>query len=209
MTSLIYPCSILILGRKNSGKTTILYNIIKYYSNPIEKIYIYTATPHQSIYDKIAEDERVRIFDTLPEKDELGEIIIERKEDGKFIQKLVVFDDFYSEINKNKDYEFINDLFTKGRHFNCSICELSQVIFNINMAKRLNADYIFLCKFTNMRAVKTLFLQIYDNPNLLLEAYKKAIKENDGHGFLLIDNRTNNPLLRFRNSSLNICFTRL
>jgi len=207
--TLQYPCSIFILGSKNSGKTTILANIIKFYSKPIKNIYIYTSTGHQDIYIKISEDPRVEIFNNLPTKEELDIIISKKDENDNYTQKLIVFDDYYAEINNNKNYNYINDIYTKGRHFNCSICEISQVIFTLNMSKRLNIDYIFLCRFNNMRAIKTFFNQIYDNPSLLLEAYKKCIKKNNNHGFLLIDNKTNNNLLRFRCSSLDEVFTNL
>jgi len=196
-----YPCSISILGVRGSGKTNTLLNILKFYSDPIEEIYIYCSTIEQDGYiNLLNEDKRIINVDTEPPDEETLNTIMEIEKN-----KMIIFDDLFDVVN-NKKYEYLNKVYTYGRHKNLSICELSQSIFKVSILKRINSDYIFLHRINDINNVKIFLKKFYDDGERLLKCYLYAIKKNNGHGFLLIDNKTNNDILRFRDNSLDHSF---
>ena len=127
------------------------------------------------------------------------------------LQTCLVLDDLMYSQNT-----YINNLFTSGRHKNCSIIELTQRIFNSTKSRtnRLNTNYFCIGPFGDMQEFTTLARQI--NPikyKQILEAYKHITSEK--YHFLIIDLNThiltvkNKDYLKFRDTNWDECIISL
>ena len=125
-----HPSNSLIVGKTNSGKTNILFNLIA--QNSIyEKIYIYTNNVYDKylwLKNKFKND--VHIF--------INEINFDKISKDKI--NLVVFDDLVLSNEK------ISKLFTQSRKLNVSCVFISHRYFCIDRLLRNNLNYIIFTK---------------------------------------------------------------
>jgi hypothetical protein len=212
-----HPFRALIAGMSGSGKTTICINLlIDNIMSPFDRV-IWVSNPTSLKQQKIINlknkmKNKLILIEGLDEEE-----IKKYMEDGynKGLQQLFVFDDLLNEKNK----KIIDELFTNGRHFGCSVAELSQRIFSDDSrTRRVNCDLYMVSNFGDVRECNNLFQMLTTDKNNLhkiADAYRNTV---DGKGigkFFIIDRQSaysNNPthkLLKFRNNSLLDCYVHL
>jgi len=109
-------------------------------------------------------------------------------------QNLIVFDDFLTDKNQ----KIIEDFYKLGRKRNVSMVYLAQVFHKVPKVIRENCDYLFLFAVNNNRELNNIAYTMASDINIdtFKKLYKKAISEP--YGFLTIDKKTLNPLLKYR-----------
>jgi hypothetical protein len=184
-----------IIGPSGSGKTWMMLSMVL---NDIhfDKIYVFAKDLEEPLYiflkdffkkcknkiEKITNKSCPEIayfsssLEDIPDVDDLD----------KTKQNLIIFDDFVNE----KDQNFIEDLFIRGRKKHTSIIYLSQSYFKTPKIVRLNSEYFALfniCDKKELRSIAdTHSTKIsYDS---FMNLYKQCMREK--YQFLLIDNKT-------------------
>ena len=178
----IHPCRCIITGPSNVGKTYFLTNIILNIINEYDKIYIYSPSLHQDLYQKLIkcftnyipihiipnilneEDIDIVIEETTNNKDfEKSNIEIEtfdNIEELKYPQEyennsIIILDDLNEkEINNDR----IQAMFKRGRHNNLSIFIISQDYYELpKKTIRANGNIFHLFKPNNFLDVRNIF----------------------------------------------------
>ena len=174
-----HPTDTLIVGKSNSGKTNILFNLIA--QNCIyEKIYIYINNidvRYSWLKNKFKND--VHIF--------INEINFDKISKDKI--NLVIFDDL---VFSNKK---ISEFFTKSRKLNVSSVFISHRYFCIDRLLRNNLDYIIFTKLD-----KTEIRLIYNDISLHidLKEFEKINNDLVKYDFIIIDKYNEHDFMRIR-----------
>ena len=171
----------LISGPSGCGKTNLLYHIIRKPLVYFDKIYLFSKSIEQDKMQMILD-----VFDELTEKvgynivDVSNDEVIPLNEFPIENQKLVIFDDFLNDTNK-ENREKINEYFTGGRNRNCSCIYISQGFFQTPRIVRINCSHF--CVFGSQESADRTMI----SKNLLIkpEVYDEATK--DPFSFLWID----------------------
>lgn len=129
------------------------------------------------------------------------------------LQQLVVFDDLIAHSKS----PLIAEMFTAGRHKNCSTVELVQQCFAPGTRlHRINCDIFVNFTFGDAREAKMLFQQICPNDwKKLAEAYNESTRGKGPGSYFLIDQQAarsidpDHRILRFRSSSLDNVYPEL
>jgi hypothetical protein len=184
-----HPCTIIIAGPTQSGKSTFVQNFINekdvLFDEKITEI-IYCLPQGQS--SNLNLNNSITVHEGIPEAQ-----LFEDK-----IPRLVILDDLMRESDGN-----VVDLFTRGSHHqNISVIFVTQNIFNQAKGQRdisLNSHYL-IC-FKNPRdkvQIMNLARQVYpENSKFIQEAYIDATSKP--FGYLLFDlTQTQNDAYRFR-----------
>ena len=178
----IHPCRCIITGPSNVGKTYFLTNIILNIINEYDKIYTYSPSHHQELYQKL-----IRCFSTyipihiIPNvfNEENIDIIIEEVINNKDFQKSDIEIETFDNIEKLKypqEYQdnsiiILDDLnqkemddprvqamFKRSRHNNLSIFIVSQDYYELSKKTiRCNGNIYHLFKPNNFRDVINLY----------------------------------------------------
>lgn len=188
------PFTAIVAGPTSSGKSTIVFRLIKYRNEMIDcemKEVIYCLPPGQQIKipDFIQADRKVKFRSGIPDFSKIN--------DGK--PRLVVLDDLMGKISAE-----VMELFTRGSHHqNISVLFLVQNIFfggsKLFRTISLNAHYIILTKNPrDKNQISTLAVQVSpENSAALRNAFRDATK--DAYSYLLFDSSQRCPdMLRFR-----------
>ena len=167
----------LLCGPSNSGKTNTLMHMI-YTLLYYDKVYLYAKNIEQSKY-------RDMIDMFQPISKEVGYDVIEASNDQIIPvsdltddnQKLVIFDDFVCEKNRNP----LVDYFIRGRQKNCSVIYLSQSYYKTPKDIRLNCSHFCIYDFplNNERSL------ICRENNIPKQLYEKATEEP--YSFMYLD----------------------
>ena len=201
-----HPYRMCITGESGSGKTKWLMDLLLHKKTPFDRVlwvapkYSLEQTKMQNL--KRAKKKKLVLFDDIANEEPINKAISEGHNRG--MQQVVVFDDLMSSENK-----FMQDLFTSGRHKNCSIIEICQRIFTgKNRTHRLNTNYFVIFNFGDQLELKMLARQLYPNHHdKVLEAYNDATAKP--YGCLIIDQKCktmedpNRLLLRLRDTELD------
>ena len=189
------PCTTIISGSSNGGKTVLTHNILH------NKDLLYNVLPkktflfykkYQEIYDSMLKsglvDELIEVEDEMVGEKEFEKLVLPYKNDGG---SLCVFDDCMELIDSTN-----SKIFTKiAHHENCSIIFLTQSLFVDNKHYRVmsrNATYIIVMKNPrDVAQIKNLSIQMGVDKNLLVEAYKEATKK--AYSYLLLDFHPTTP----------------
>ena len=167
--SLNHPRNTLIVGKTNSGKTNILFNLIA--QNSIyEKIYIYTNNiddKYSWLKNKFKND--VHIF--------INEI------------NFVIFDDL---VFSNKK---ISEFFTKSRKLNVSYVFIRHIYFCIDKLLRNNLDYIIFTKL-DKKEIRLLYNDI--GLHIDLKEFEKINNDLEKYDFIIIDKFNEYDFMRIR-----------
>ena len=177
-----HPCRCIIAGPSNVGKTYFLSNIILNIKNEYDKIYIYSPSLHQDLYQKL-----IKCFSNyipihiipniLNEKD--IDIVIDEIVNNKDFQKsdteIETFDNIeefkYPQEYENNSIIILDDLnqkemddprvqamFKRSRHNNLSIFIISQDYYELSMKTiRCNCNIFHIFKPNNFRDVINLY----------------------------------------------------
>ena len=194
-----HPCRCIITGPSNSGKTYFLTNLILNIINEYDKIYIYSPSLHQNLYQKLIkcfsnyipiniipnilneEDLDIVIEEIINDKDfQKSEIEIEtfdNIEELKYPQEyennsIIILDDLNEkEINNEK----IQAMFKRARHNNISIFIISQDYYEIpKKTIRANGNIFHLFKTNNYLDVRNIY-QDKASMDMTLDEFKSLI----------------------------------
>ena len=184
------PCSIIIAGPSQSGKTTFTHNLLKSkkaFNGNIKKI-IYCYGEWQPSYDKMKKDvKNIHFFHGVPKN--IGNLFKKNERPG-----ILILDDLMWDCGSSKQ---IVDLFTRGSH-HCDITTLylTQNLFPPEKHARtisLNAHYIIT--FKNPRdavSVRTLAQQAFPgHVPYVIESFQDATSKP--YGYLLFDLHPSTP----------------
>lgn len=182
------PLTSLIAGTTSSGKTTLLFDILRHshdiFTVPPKKI-IYSYNVWQNLFEDMKKDlSQIEFVQGVPNKDDLDMWNVEQPS-----HKVLILDDLLEKAAKNID---IVDLFCQySRHFNFSVFFVVQNLFaNGKHFKTisLNTQYFFLLK-QNRDQSQLLALAKQAFPGqvrYVLDAYRKSTEERP-YGYLLLD----------------------
>jgi len=178
--SLNHPFTCMMAGPSQSGKTTLLVNILK--NNEI----LITPNPNRIVYCyKIYDKQIVQALSELQVEFNQGLPTLETFD--KNISNLIILDDLMEQVVKDREMQ---DLFTvNSHHSNISVFFLTQNLFTQAKFSRtisLNCQYLILMNNPrDKQQIYTLGRQMYPtNPNYLVECYQDATRINYGYLFL-------------------------
>ena len=205
-----HPFRAIVAGASGCGKTYWTLDKLQHKDSPFDSV-LWCAPGYSLKQQKLKNFQHnmrgnVVFIDGL-NQEEIQKNIEENEQQGN--QTCIVLDDLMHDENK-----FINNLFTSGRHQNCSIIELCQRLYanNKQRTNRLNTNYFILFPFgADKSEFQTLARQI--NP---LE-YKRIIEKynlctDKEHGCLIIDANTHTykmngkNILKFRDTEFDQVF---
>ena len=155
------PCSILVVGPTQSGKTMLTYRIIKqskamFTTQPVKIVYCYSV--YQELFAKMERElENIPLHEGLPLNDQMDSWSEGRE------HMLLVLDDLLTSSVNNAD---ILNLFTvKSHHQNISVLFLTQNLYHspskFMRTISLNVSYIICLK--NHRDQHQLTVSFLDN----------------------------------------------
>ena len=184
-----YGFFILLIGKPNSGKSTMWLNLINKkskntYYKKFDKEYIFSNSLH-TITEQIKLDPE-RMFDGI---DQLEETIENIKNDNSGTN-LIILDDLVCDI---KDPEFILRLIYNRRHIGCgvSIIITSQVYNKIRLSIRKCCTDLILFNTSNKRELASIY---EDFIHLTKDEYHDVIRycfKGSNHDFIWLDVSTN------------------
>jgi ribosome biogenesis GTPase A len=164
LMNIIHPFRVLIFGKPNAGKSTIIKNIVLRAKPQFEKIIIihYDASNTKE-YDDIKEENDNESFIMMND--------IPNPRDNKLfdpkIKKLLIFDDIeYKTLNKSETNKLDRCFGYLSTHKNTSICLASQNMTNIPVAVRRMSNFMIMFKVPDLEL-------------LFLFARKIGIKKDD------------------------------
>ena len=186
------PCSIMVAGPSNSGKTTLCIKLVQQsdymFSEPPAEIFWCYAEP-QPAYSKLPS--HVEMIQGLPPMDRLRA--------NPSHHKLCILDDMMTDYSKSSA---VTELATRGcHHMNCSLLLIVQNAFYGQRTVRINMTYLILLKNpTDKTQVENLSRQMYKNKTLA-HAYIAATEKS--HSALLVDlHQKTDERLRLRSGIL-------
>ena len=177
-----HPCRVIITGPSNISKSVFLTNLILNIINDYNKIYIYSPSLHQEIYQKLIKCFSnyipINIISNILNEDDI-DIVIEEMINNKDFQKsdieietfdnieelkfpqeyennsIIILDDFNEkEINNEK----IQAMFKRGRHNTLSIFIISQDYYELpKRTIRCNGNVFHLFKPNNYLDVRNIY----------------------------------------------------
>ena len=191
-----HPCRCIITGPSNVGKSVFLTNIILNIINEYDKIYIYSPSIYQDLYQRL-----IKCFNNyIPIKtianilneedlDILIEKIINHKDFEKSNIEIVTFDNIeelrYPQEYENNSIIILDDLnekeinndkiqsmFKRGRHNNLSIFIISQDYYELpKKTIRANGNIFHLFKPNNFLDIRNIF-QDKASMDMILSEFK-------------------------------------
>jgi hypothetical protein len=188
-----YGFFMIIDGKPNSGKTTMLLNMLKKTKNKdtlyhkFDKVFLFSASLHTIGVKLKLPDERM--FDTL---EELSEILDELRDQEEKEQVLIIIDDLISDINNS---EVFTKMVYNRRHIcgSISIIITTQVYNKLPLSIRKAADNLVIFTTTNKKELESIY-QEYVNTSR--EEFNEIVKYSfqNNHDFLFI--KTDNTFYR-------------
>ena len=156
--------NILIIGRRATGKSTLVKNIIT--TKPTKTIIISPSIEYHNPYSEIP---NVTYYNTLDNIENILEQNI-----------TIVLDDA---LFNTRDYNKINELLYKGRHYNIRVIITLQYP-SIPPAIRANFDYIFLFQENQFRTKMTLYEhygKIFPTYDVFVDTFNKITKDSSSY----------------------------
>ena len=207
ISGLIY----LIIGKKGSGKSSLLLNLLKtkqkdgglkkYYDN----IYFISPTassPNEKKFKKLVEElqDDDKFYDTYNEQnlnkivDEIKEYNNEHSDDNPL--HLLILDDCVLDLGKSNSDSILNKLVILARHLRTSVFILSQKYNAINTVIRRNTDIISFFRTDNKKELKSLADDVNVDEHKLKALYEFATA-GSSNDFLHI-NLLSNPVSYYK-----------
>ena len=178
--------NVIALGKRKSGKSTVIYNIIKELMKDKRFFLVIFSKNayHDPVYLKLAKDyPNTRIWMSANVKDDFEQMteVLKNNQDPKQFF-ICVLDDVSKDLrNKDLAYHYLI-----SRNQKCVNLIGAHFLKNIDPSTRGNIDVYLLFK-NQLRALEELIeeLDIHFDPDLLKQAYLHSTKED--HGFCTID----------------------
>jgi GTPase SAR1 family protein len=184
-----YGFFILLVGKPNSGKSTLWINLINKkakntYYKKFDKVFIFSNSLH-TITTKIKLDKE-RMFNGI---DNLEEVLEEIKDTEG--QNLIILDDVVTDIKGSDDY--ILKMIYNRRHMGggVSLIITSQVYNKVPLAVRKCATELVIFNTTNKKEIESIF---NDFINIDYDTYQKLIKycfKSNIHDFMIVKTSDN------------------
>ena len=175
--TLVHPFKACLIGRPNSGKTTVMHNLflrIQMSNKPFQTLLIIqpsTSKEHDIL------DPTITLFD-IPE---IESIVSE--DNGK---TLIIIDDFdMSKLDTNQKRNLSMLFRYISSHHNISVMLSYQSFFDIPTIIRKTCNYFFIWKTNNVDELGTIAKRTGYNKKTFQSIFNKYIK--DKHDFLVID----------------------
>ena len=203
------PSSSILYGIPGAGKTTFIASLIlsPVLYIPYDRLMIFASDLQDDKYQLIKEK-----FEKIEEKlskkykqevkiltmsDKLSDVPIIDTLDRK-LTTMVVFDDMIEKAN-NREHEIVTSYFVRGRRMGCCTFYLTQSYFEIPRVQRTASNYLVLFKINNLFDLKAVHRDvIFDMPlEDFIKMYYDILKDNP-HGYVIIDMRQVDPLLKIR-----------
>ena len=177
-----HPCRCMITGPSNVGKTYFLTKIILNIINEYDKIYIYSPSLHQELYQRLIKCFRnyipLHIISNILNEEDIDIVIdvivnkkdfeksdteietFDNKEDLKFPQEyennsIIILDDLYQ---KEMDDPRVQAMFKRSRHNDLSTFIISKDYYELSKKTiRCNGNIYHIFKPNNFRDVINLY----------------------------------------------------
>lgn len=205
-------CNIFIVAKKKSGKTTLIYNILKNIlsSENEQKVFFFVSTmDNDIIYEKIFQllkyngifyEKYNSLIDDEDGTNNLLKVIKNLdpvdKSNNTYPENIFIFDDLSSELKKAT---IINTLIKQNRHYKAKTIFSSQYITDLDPAARLNIDYCLVFKGLTEENLRRL----YDSLELWTDSFEEFKKIYDAvvysgkYTFLYIDRQNEEFRINF------------
>lgn len=134
----------IVLGPSFSGKTNLIFHIIKHSPNIYTHLHIIARNPDQEIYNYLRD--KLEGFITFYDPDNPPSVD-DIKSNGAL--QLVVIDDYSNDKILQKN--LFSHYFTRGRHKLLSTIFLSHSYFATDKMIRLNSEFVFILKANSKR----------------------------------------------------------
>lgn len=192
-------CNIFILAKKNSGKTTLIFNMIQHLLKKgyDQVVYFFVATINKDIiyekitdmlkynlieyhcYDAVVNEDRVNVLDAVLEN--IKEI---DKDNYDYPENIFIFDDISCDL-RNKS---VSKLLKSNRHYKSKVIISSQYVTDITPSVRLQLDYCLVFKNLSLANLRNIYasLDIWIDFDKFKSYYDYATKQSN-HSFLYID----------------------
>lgn len=175
--------TILLVGKRHSGKSVLLKNMLSYYSKTFSKIYACSGTEEVNefylksglvspdcIYESYSEEFGMKLIDGLKKANKGVDIDKQKK-------CLLILDDCIADTNFHQS-KTLKNMFANGRHYSLSLIVTTQHLHSVSPLQRSNTDFSFIGQQTNEsievlcktyfsgKITKAQFLQLYDENTL-------------------------------------------
>lgn len=180
-----YPANVLVIGKRFSGKTTLLLNVID--PEEFDNVFIITVSDQTGNLNSLCRSDMC-ILNSI--SDEFIEKLIEIHKENRTTRTLILFDDFLGSDFDPKRSQKMKLLASSGRNFNISVVFSSQDIVGVPMMFRRNVEYLFLGAM-NANSIEKVSREFStaDMPRKQLEVNLKELAKSKEHSFLFYDDR--------------------
>jgi len=193
-----HPHNALIVGRRNSGKSTTLLSLLNTdvakggLRRRFKRIYIISPTmPHdpkfKKLYDEVNDEGN---YYELPTEENFAEILEKikamREEDPKE-ESLLILDDVIDKLAKSNSNSILNHAIICGRHYKLSIYTLSQKFNSISTIARCNAEVIICFNIANKKEYESFRDELNYDAKKFDDIYNVAMNGGGSHNFLTIN----------------------
>ena len=192
------PGLYLLIAPPGSGKTSLIrFEIFKgAQKKTYNFVFIFTSTPDD--YNDIINSDYIY---TRFSEDSLARIMKFQK-DNPGCRILLIFDDMVGAMNFNSD--LINQLVTQYRHYNLGVVIATQYCKKIPPTTRESCTKAFILGLNSRDAFKACF-ESFGQVFQKLNVFQNYIEKNTmNHNFIVIDNKTRDPNLRFTIKKIDI-----
>jgi hypothetical protein len=197
------PFRALIVGSSGSGKTMLVFELIKRMKGTFNKIILCVKNKSEPLYEWLADTldkDQLEVYEgaeNVPNVDNY-----DTKDDPNGPQQiLAIFDDLVLDKNQSQ----ITQFFIRGRKISggISCCYLTQSYYQTPKIIRLNCNYLFIKKLSSERDLNLILSEISLGVSKarLMEIYKQAT--DDKLKFLMVDIDAP-PEKRFRINFLDV-----
>jgi hypothetical protein len=181
-----WPATMLFVGKRFSGKTSLLLTLLKDQKKKFDNLFVITVSKHTGNLAKLVDDEE-NIFEPSEFDDNVIEWLLDFQVENPKAKTLLVFDDCIDGKNAPSKLKM---LATSGRNFNISMIFCTQVLRGqgaMDPALRKNVDYLF-CGRNFMSSCQQL-AEEYSNVDLDMKQLKREILKIKDHGWLVYNEK--------------------
>ena len=187
-TMLFKPCSVFgIIGRRDTGKSTIVSNLLKHFENNNaidECIIICPSDNYSKFYEKLTHDLNYKLYYEL-DLDIIDAFICNNNNKNKTI---VLDDVFYDKLSFKNVF---NNLFYKSKQINVNFIFTFQYPSGLTSELRNNIDYLFVSYDACLSNIK----RIYDNYFNMFPTFSSFnntlyLLTKNNWSFMMLDNTT-------------------